>query len=295
MPNSIPSDPKPLCFVIGPIGESGSKTRKHADMLLHNIIKIAVGDRYDVVRVDEEARPGMINDVIIHNLIHADVVIADLSERNPNAFYELGIRHDTQKPTIHMVSIGTKLPFDNSGHAAIFVDLGDWWSTEKARGALCKSLNAIENPGFRVSNPITQAGATFEFRQSSDPKEEILAQILDRLSVIEGRTMIEAPSSFSEEHSRREMASAQRAADAKGRRHQVRVCFEPIPPMVRGGASEADIENAARELAARSGFDFKKIGFGPEGPSIYIDDHVWSLMSNGMTTIGLATTSCAAD
>src|SRR5215475_2549614 len=106
---------KPLCFVIGPIGAERSPERKHSDLLLHAVIKhVLTADEfgYRVKRADEDADPGMIGDRMISDVINADLVVADLTDLNPNAFYELGIRHSTEKPTIHIARSGTVLPFD---------------------------------------------------------------------------------------------------------------------------------------------------------------------------------------
>jgi len=35
-----------VCFVISPIGEEGSKERKHADRVMNEIIKPIVGDKF---------------------------------------------------------------------------------------------------------------------------------------------------------------------------------------------------------------------------------------------------------
>jgi hypothetical protein len=82
---------KPLCFVVGPIGKDGSIERKHSDLLLHAVIK-------QVLMTD------------------------DLTDLNANAFYELGMRHSTEKSTIHVAKAGTLLPFDTVAHRTIFVD-----------------------------------------------------------------------------------------------------------------------------------------------------------------------------
>ena len=45
-------------------------------------------------------------------ILNADLVVADFTDLNPNALYELGIRHSTLKPVIHIAKAGTALPFD---------------------------------------------------------------------------------------------------------------------------------------------------------------------------------------
>jgi len=181
---------KPLCFVIGPIGKDGSGERKHADLLLHAIIKeVLEGEEfgYKVKRADEDADPGMIGDRVITDITHADLVVADLTDLNPNAFYELGIRHSTEKAAIHIAKTGTPLPFDNFTHRTIFVDVGDWQSIVGARDSLARSTRAIKEPGFKVSNPITQANASFNMRESADPRERLVANLQERVLELENR------------------------------------------------------------------------------------------------------------
>jgi hypothetical protein len=136
----------PLCFVIGPIGKDLSSERKHADLLLHAVIKHVLEAEefgYKVKRADEDADPGMIGDRVISDIIHAELVVADLTDLNPNAFYELGIRHSNEKPTIHIARSGTPLPFDNLAHRTIFIDLADWESIQRGRDQLTRSARAI--------------------------------------------------------------------------------------------------------------------------------------------------------
>src|SRR5438105_4668276 len=112
-------DEMALCFVIGPIGKDGSPERKHSDLLLNAVIKQVLQKTefgYVVKRADEDADPGMIGDRVISDIINAELVVADLTDLNPNAFYELGIRHSTEKPAIHVAKAGTGLPFDNVAH-----------------------------------------------------------------------------------------------------------------------------------------------------------------------------------
>jgi hypothetical protein len=54
-------------------------------------------------RADHDPRPSMITHTIIRHLLEADLVIADLSERNQNCFYELAIRHAVMKPCVHII------------------------------------------------------------------------------------------------------------------------------------------------------------------------------------------------
>jgi hypothetical protein len=166
------SEKKRRCFVIGPIGKEGSIERKHADMLLNAVVREALkgcDPPYEVVRSDEIADPGMITDRMIHEIMNAELVVADLSYLNANAFYELGIRHAAEKPVIHFAQSETDLPFDAMTHRAIIEDITCWSGIERARHRIREAVRAIEAPDYRVSNPITQARASFKMREALIP------------------------------------------------------------------------------------------------------------------------------
>src|SRR5258707_8067405 len=97
--------PKKVCFVIGPIGDPGTEIRRHADWLLEAIIDPVFEAHFQdftVQRSDKISEPGSISSQIINLLHTAELVIADMSRENANAFYEMGIRHMKRLPTIHM-------------------------------------------------------------------------------------------------------------------------------------------------------------------------------------------------
>ena len=85
------------CFVVMGFGkktdfESGRTLDLDKSYL--NVIKPAVkAAGLDCVRADEIVHAGVIDLPMYEQLLRADVVIADLSTNNKNAFYELGVRH----------------------------------------------------------------------------------------------------------------------------------------------------------------------------------------------------------
>lgn len=87
--------PAKKCFVVGPIGADGSEVRIHADNLFHDVIVPALTplgfEEDNVIRADHLENPGSINDQVINLILEADLVVADLSFHDPNAFHELGI------------------------------------------------------------------------------------------------------------------------------------------------------------------------------------------------------------
>jgi nucleoside 2-deoxyribosyltransferase len=53
-------------------------------------------------RVDETHVLGPIYDKIVNAITKADIIIADLTGRNPNVYYETGFAHAQNKVTIHL-------------------------------------------------------------------------------------------------------------------------------------------------------------------------------------------------
>ncbi len=177
------------CFVIGPIGTKGSPERKDADWLLRGIIEpVLTNDpfNYLVQRSDKIAEPGNISDQVIEAVMNADLAIADLTGANANAFYELAIRHMARKPVIHVAPEEQKLPFDIKDYRAIFYSREEYSDFEKAKADLAEQVEAIENPDYQPSNPITKALGVIELERSGEPLEKLFA------GVIEGQRRLEA-------------------------------------------------------------------------------------------------------
>jgi hypothetical protein len=178
------ADTKPkekICFVIGPIGAEGSPERNGADWLLEMIIKPVLEFppfQYKVIRGDSVTEPGLITDQVISLAMDGDLVIADLTGHNANAFYELAIRHMEERATIHMAKSGEPLPFDIKDYRAIFYRLDHPKDIEKARNELAQQAEAVEAPGYKVANPITRARGHQQLARSSDSKEKIIADLV---------------------------------------------------------------------------------------------------------------------
>jgi hypothetical protein len=115
-----------VCFYITPIGEESSEERKHTDMLLKHLLQpVAEEFGLTVVRADKIERSGLISQQVFEHVVRARLCVADLSFSNPNAFYELGVRHVSLRPTIQLIRKGDKIPFDVSQGRTITIDTSD--------------------------------------------------------------------------------------------------------------------------------------------------------------------------
>lgn len=102
----------------------------------------------ECVRADEITHSGSIDVQMYKELLQADVVIADLSTANPNALYELGVRH-ALRPFTTIVISEDKLtyPFDLN-HILItsYQHLGDaidYEEVERFRATLGKLIDSV--------------------------------------------------------------------------------------------------------------------------------------------------------
>ena len=142
-------------FIISPIGSEDSDTRIFFDKVMRHLIE-PVGEQYnyEVVRADQLPRPGTITTQIIECLKEDDLVVADLSDLNPNVFYELAIRHAVDKPVIILAKKGTRIPFDLHSQRVIFYTL-DPDDIKVAIEALKKQIETVESDNFVVDSPLT--------------------------------------------------------------------------------------------------------------------------------------------
>lgn len=88
------SDDKKSCFVLMPF------TQSLYEIYAQIYQPVCKRNNLYCWRVDELFRPGSISRDIMEGILDADVIIADLTGRNPNVFYELGIAHATGNKTI---------------------------------------------------------------------------------------------------------------------------------------------------------------------------------------------------
>ncbi len=110
-----PAEKKPSCFVIMPISNQPGYESGHFSLVYEDIIKPAIyAAGMDPIRADETKNTNLIQLDILRKVIESDIAICDMSAKNPNVFYELGVRQAFDKPTVLMIDDDTTAPFDVS-------------------------------------------------------------------------------------------------------------------------------------------------------------------------------------
>ncbi len=102
----IATKPKKFCFVLMPFDS------EFEDIYALGIKQSCIDAGAYCERVDEQIFNESILDRIYNQISKADIVIADMTNRNPNVFYEVGYAHALGKTTILLTKNSDDIPFD---------------------------------------------------------------------------------------------------------------------------------------------------------------------------------------
>lgn len=101
---------KPQCGILMPFGGLFD------EIYDHNIRPAVVDSGYNPLRADELWKHQIIMNDIFDMIYHSAAVVADLTGRNPNVFYELGLAHVLGKTVVPIVQDENDIPFDLRHH-----------------------------------------------------------------------------------------------------------------------------------------------------------------------------------
>lgn len=161
------------CFVLMPFSEPFNTYYK-------SIIKPAVNNaKLDSLRGDSLFRPSPIMADIWQMIQDAKLLVAELTGKNPNVFYELGLAHAIGKPVILLSETIEDVPFDLQSLRVIIYDKDDpsWGSKLKTR--LTKSINET------INTPVDSVPQMF--RKSVKSQAPMDTGLASRISALEHR------------------------------------------------------------------------------------------------------------
>jgi hypothetical protein len=104
---------KPECFVVMPISDQPGYDAGHFTRVYEDILKPACDMAgYKPVRADDVREANLIHVDIVKRILDSPMVLCDLSARNPNVMFELGIRQAFDKPVVLVQEVGMQHIFD---------------------------------------------------------------------------------------------------------------------------------------------------------------------------------------
>ncbi|WP_418058849.1 hypothetical protein [Pimelobacter simplex] len=140
------------CFVMQPF--SGALGSYYESIFKPAISKAGL----EPMRADDSIfGTGKIIDQIWRGITSAEVLVAELTSKNPNVFYELGLAHALNKPVVLVSSNEDDVPFDLRHIRVIIYDQTDpFWGPKLIDKVADNIRSAIEHPEeaiFRLEGP----------------------------------------------------------------------------------------------------------------------------------------------
>ena len=105
---------KPICGIIMPISSIDNCSENHWKEVKGIITDAIEKAGFEAKLVSEANDSGIIQKRIVQNLYNNDIVVCDVSCKNPNVMFELGMRLAFDKPTIIVMDNMTKYSFDTA-------------------------------------------------------------------------------------------------------------------------------------------------------------------------------------
>ena len=112
------------CFVMMPFNDTFAP--------VHEIINDALIELgWKVKRADQVSYPRLATDLILKEILSSDLVVADLSNSNPNVFYEVGLAH-TLGNDLLLITQEKEIPFDLKNEQTIFYNFANLQQLKQA-------------------------------------------------------------------------------------------------------------------------------------------------------------------
>jgi hypothetical protein len=173
------------CFVIMPFGQPFD--RYYVNIFAPAITAVGLKP----LRADSIFSPSTIMADVWRFTRQAIVVLADVTGKNPNVFYELGLAHAAGKPVVIVTNSLEDVPFDLKGLRVIEYDKqNETWGTILKESIIVAIKATLDDPERAVP-------AIFLDRQISKPLKDIdplslqLRQILDELRALRSQRRID--------------------------------------------------------------------------------------------------------
>ncbi|UCE08082.1 MAG: SUMF1/EgtB/PvdO family nonheme iron enzyme, partial [bacterium] len=178
----MPAKKRKLCFVLMPFKDEMKEVYRKA-------IKPACEQAgFNCLRVDELKGAFNINRKIIQHIFTSDAIVADLTDRNPNVFYEMGVAHAIDNKTIMIIQKKDPMPFDVSTYHSIQYEQSEV-GLEKLKRTISDFLLCIDDWRREPTNPVQDfkpdeefipKSTMTEFQELLKEKEKLLANSMPR-------------------------------------------------------------------------------------------------------------------
>lgn len=138
----IETAPKPFVFVLMPF------SKEFDDIYLLGINAAATDCDAFCERVDEQKYQGTVLQGIYNQITKADIIVSDMTGKNPNVFYETGYAHALNKQVILLTQNAEDIPFNLKSYPHLVYE----GKISNLKQELSKWIKwIIENPSERLA------------------------------------------------------------------------------------------------------------------------------------------------
>ena len=150
----LPKEPRTrqfldTCFVMMPFGQ-------WYDRYYQEIYIPAIRDAgFEPIRADELFSTGSVVEQIWEQIEKSKVLLAEVTDKNPNVFYELGLAHAARKPVVFTSGKLDDVPFDLRHLRVIVYDVREPQWADKLQRLITDYLrNAAKDPARSIPHPF---------------------------------------------------------------------------------------------------------------------------------------------
>jgi hypothetical protein len=134
---------------------------------------------YVVKRADDVFSPRPIMLEIQHSILEADIILCEMSGRNPNVFYELGLAHAIGRPAILVSRKEGDIPFDLRHIRSILYDDSEAGWEGNLRSSIKNAALAVEAELKSWPPPLIEKHSSFLDRAASTERLELRRLVAD--------------------------------------------------------------------------------------------------------------------
>ena len=185
-----------ICFVIMPFSETTNEhTEDYWTGHFESFLKPLIEENSKLEARRSQPLRGDILRQIINDLVVSPVVVVDLTDNNPNVYWELGVRQSFKHGTVTIAEEGTRLPFDLGAKGTLFYSPKDHLKMESFRRLFRNALQDCsqhpDRPDSHVLETIFGRGTLFQIFRRDEAIRRLKAVLSEytRNSIILGHVI----------------------------------------------------------------------------------------------------------
>lgn len=170
------------CFVVMPFSKTSEEhTESYWTDHFRTFLKPRIEECEGVTAHRSEPLRGDILGQIIKDVVLSPVVVADLTDGNPNVYWELGVRQSFKHGTVTIAEKGTKIPFDVSVKGILFYYPKDHIKNarfvKEFKKAIMDCLSHPDTPDSHVLETVSGRGTLFQIIRRDESTRRVKALI----------------------------------------------------------------------------------------------------------------------